>query len=146
MCSRSLAAIQGSNPKEDMHVCLWWVLCCALRPSDHSSRKVLPSVCCLIERHREASTKRRPLPTRGSCTMEKKSPKYWSCRSFIKVGTHVMLYCRPWNNGVFLSSTSARVTLVPMKPWNIFINIILEELLCWILTSVQRERITWRSF
>jgi len=37
---------------------------------DLSSRGTVPSVVCITERDREASTQRRPLRTRGCCALE----------------------------------------------------------------------------
>ena len=43
-----------------------------MRPADHSSRGVLPIVVCLTDCAREASTMRKPGPTRSIELLEKK--------------------------------------------------------------------------
>jgi hypothetical protein len=43
----------------------------SLRRAGHLSRGVLPSVVCLNECDREASTVRRPWPIRGFCAIKK---------------------------------------------------------------------------
>jgi len=81
--------------------CLLLVLCVvryrSLRRGDHWSRGVLPSVG-VSECHHEASTIRRPWPTRGCCAMENIDWRgvilgyHWACRCVIVTVSGVCLY------------------------------------------------------
>jgi hypothetical protein len=70
VCSRSLAGIVISNPAMDMDRLTVVCFHVEVSPSaDHSSRGVLPSM--VSECDREASTTRRPWPTKGYCAIQK---------------------------------------------------------------------------
>jgi hypothetical protein len=75
VCGRSLAGIASSNPTWGMDV-LSLMFCAltqrCLREAYRSSRGVLADVLCLTDCYREASTMRRPWPTRGCRAIERK--------------------------------------------------------------------------
>jgi hypothetical protein len=78
VCGRSFAGTTGSNPTDDIDVCLFRALCVVkkrtMRRADHSSRGVLPSV--VYECDRETSIIRKTWPTRGCCAMGKKNSSH----------------------------------------------------------------------
>ena len=73
VCCRSLAGILGSNPAGTWLSAVS-VVCCQVEVSATGRSLVQRSSteCGVSESDREASITRRPWPTRGCCTMEKK--------------------------------------------------------------------------
>jgi hypothetical protein len=80
--SRSIAAIEGSNPAESMDVRLWCLFCVvrqrSVRRADHSFGGILPSVCvcvcvcvCLIMCGLGTLKIMGPMPDLGCCATEK---------------------------------------------------------------------------
>ena len=67
VCGRSFVGITASNPAGGLDACILWVLCVvtyrSLRRADHSPKEILPSVVCVTECDREASTMKRPWPS-----------------------------------------------------------------------------------